>query len=294
MEQTKTNRQIILVILGVVILALSIGGFIYLKMSKKAPVSVNKEIIVNAFAQEVQNATIPISINSNGSLVAMDRIDIYSEVQGVFNSSSQPFKEGTTFSKGQTLIQLDGSEFYSSIVAQRSTFYNQVSGIMPDLKLDYPASFGKWNNYLSSIDVNKSLPALPTFDTDQEKFLVSGNGIISTYHSIKNLEARYIKYRIGAPFSGILVEANVTKGALVSPGQKLGTFINPSKFEIKVAIAERYKQYLSQGKEVILTSLDGKEEFKGKVIRLNAQVDPASQTIDAFIQVFGKNQSITP
>lgn len=156
---------------------------------------------------------------------------------------------------------------------------------MPDLRLDYPEVFPKWKAYLSNYDLNETTPPLPDMTSEKEKFFISGRGILTNYYNVKNMEQRLRKYRISAPFSGILTEALVTEGTLVRPGQKLGEFINTDIYEMEVSISKTFSDLLKLNEEVELVNLDRTKTYKGYVARINGNVDLATQTIKAFIDV---------
>jgi len=102
------------------------------------------------------------------------------------------------------------------------------------------------------------------------------------------MEERLAKYRIRAPFGGMLTEALVDKGTLVRAGQKLGEFINPNTYELEVAINNSYADLMKVGKVVELKNVEKTASWKGKVTRVNSKVDVASQMIAVFIQVSGQ------
>jgi multidrug efflux pump subunit AcrA (membrane-fusion protein) len=156
---------------------------------------------------------------------------------------------------------------------------------MPDLRLDYPEFFSKWQDYLTSFDMTKPTPALPEMTSEKEKFFISGRGILTSYYNVKNLEQRLSKYRISAPFSGVLTETLVTEGTLVRAGQKLGEFINTDVYELEVAVSKTFSDLLKVGEKVKLSAMDDATGYEGKVARINGRVDLASQTIKAFIEV---------
>ena len=162
------------------------------------------------------------------------------QVQGVFKKGSKLFKEGQSFRKGETIINIDADEYAASVQSAKSNLFNQLTAVMPDLRLDYPDIYSKWQDYLTNFDMSKSTPALPEMATEKEKFFISGRGILTSYYNVKNLEQRLSKYRIVAPFSGVLTETLVTEGTLVRSGQKLGEFINTEVYELEVAISKRY------------------------------------------------------
>ena len=158
---------------------------------------------------------------------------------------------------------------------------------MPDLQLDYPEHFPKWQAYLAGFDLEKATPELPETTSEKEKYFITGRGIFSSYYNVKNLEQRLSKYTIYAPFSGVLTEALVTEGTLVRAGQKLGEYIETGTYELEVAISKSYADFLKVGEQVRLSNLEKTEYFMGKVVRINGRVDQASQTITAFIEVSG-------
>ena len=280
-------RKTVLVILGLIILALASWLAYYLIESNNRPMPKPQKIVKTVFVDTVQNGNVAIKINANGNLMAKRRLALYAEVQGVFKTGRKLFKGGQNFSAGETIINIDASEYYASVQSAKSDLYNLITSIMPDLRLDYPDIFPKWQSYLANFDLDKGTPKLPEMTSEKEKFFVSGKGILSRYYTIKNLEQRLGKYRIRAPFRGVLTEALVTEGTLIRQGQKLGEFINTSSYELEVAIGKTYSDLLRIGKTVELKDLDGNKSYVGKVVRINGKVDQASQTITAYIEVKG-------
>lgn len=278
-------RKILLSILGVVLILLSFFVAKQIIANKKRPQSQVQRSIKTVFVDSVQNTSVPIIIESNGNLIAKNRVELYSEVQGVLRSSSKPFKPGQLFKKGQSLLRLDDTEFYSSVKAQKSEFYNLLAATIPDLNLDFPEVAPKWRNYLNSLDVNKVLPELPEMSSDKENYFINGRGIVSSYYNIKNLENRLSKFQIRAPFDGILTQALVNEGTLVRNGQKLGEFIDPSTYELEVAITKTYGYLLEVGEPVELSNLEGTQKWNGTVVRVNGRVNPETQTVSAFVEV---------
>lgn len=282
-------RKVVNAVVGVALIGLAIFFAKKISVGKgkhKAKVS---KVIKTVFVDTVKNGEVQVTIPANGNLEAAQRIEVYSEVQGVFKSSNRLFKAGEKYQKGQTLVTIDGREYYSSLLSQRSQLYNQITAIMPDLKMDYSSSFPQWENYLKQFDVNKNVVDLPKPLNDKEKFFVNGKNITSLYYTIKNMEERYRKFRISAPFSGVLTEAGVTPGTLVRAGQKLGEFINPAVYELEVAVNKSYSDLLKIGKSVTLVNIDNTQEWKGRVVRVNGKVDLNTQTVGVFIAVKGSD-----
>ncbi len=282
-------RKIILSILGVLLIVAAIFLAKYMINNKQKPRPRYNKTIKTVFVEKVINKEIPIVIKASGNLIAKNKIELFSEVQGVLHTAKKEFKAGVNFSENETLLNINSDEFYASLQSQKSNLINSITAIMPDIRLDFPKAFTKWQTYLNNFDLNKTTPELPSFSSDKEKYFVSGKGITTGYFNIKNLEVRLNKYTIKAPYKGVLTETFVSEGTLVRVGQKLGEFIDPSIFEMEVSINAAFADLLKIGNTVTLTNLERTKTYKGKVIRVNGKVDLASQTIKVFIEVAHKD-----
>ncbi len=248
-----------------------------------------EKVIKTVFVQRVQNGSVPIIVPANGNLKAKNRLELYSEVQGVFRGGNKLFRTGQNYNRGESIIRIDAAEYAASVQSAKSNLYNQLTSIMPDLRLDYPDIYPKWQVYLNDFDMDKVTPGLPEMTTEKEKFFISGRGILTTYYNVKNMEQRLSKYRISAPFKGVLTDALVTEGTLIRAGQKLGEFINTDVYELEVSVSKNFSDLLKVGEQVALTNLDKTKNYTGKVARINGSVDQATQTIKAFIEVRDSN-----
>jgi len=278
-------RNIILSILGIAF----IGGAVFLGKhfidKNQKPRPKYKKIIKTVFVKKVKNKDIPIILSASGSLMAKNKIELFSEVQGILKPSKKAFKAGTTFYKGETLLSINSDEFYAGLQSQKSNLFNLITAIMPDVRLDYPNDFKKWEGYLNAFDMNETVAKLPKFSSDKEKYFISGRGILTAYYTVNNLEVRLQKHQIKAPFTGVLTEVAVNPGTLVRVGQKLGEFIDPSIYEMEVSINAEFADLLKVGNTVALSNLNKSKNYTGTVIRVNGKIDQVSQTINAYIDV---------
>ena len=278
-------RKVILSILGVLLIILSVYLAGKIIDNKKGSKPRTQKIVKTVFTEIVENGSVPIKVPASGNLTAKRRVELYAEVQGVFKTGKRLFKTGTAYKKGESIIRINASEYSASVQSAKSNFYNELTSIMPDLRLDYPEIYPKWQKYLSSFDLEKTTPDLPKMTDEKERFFISGRGILGSFYNVKNLEQRLSKYYISAPFDGVLTETLVTEGSLVRSGQKLGEFINTEVYELEVAVSKTFSDLLQVGEKVELTTLNNTKTYEGKVARINGRVDLASQTIKAFIEV---------
>jgi len=278
-------RKIILSILGLLLIAAAIYVAKAIADSKSTPRARPEKTVKTVFVDTVRNNAIPILVAANGNLVARQRLELFAEVQGVFLPSQKLFRSGQAYRKGEPIIRINAAEYAASVQSAKSNLYNQITSVMPDLRLDYPDIYPKWATYLQDFELDKTTPQLPSLDSDQEKFFITGRGILTSYYNVKNLEQRLAKFIIRAPYNGVLTEALVTEGTLVRAGQKLGEFINTDRYELEVALSKKYSDLLQVGRKVELNDLENSETYTGTVSRINSKVDQASQTVKAFIDV---------
>lgn len=279
------NHKVVSGILGAVLVALGVYGASYLIKNKKKPKSIVQKVVKTVYVDTVANGEVPVIINANGTIVAKRRIELFSEVQGIFVNSAKLFREGQSYRKGEVLLRINDEEFGASVQSQKSILVNLITGVLPDLRLDYPEAFPAWEKYLKDFDMGKVTPELPEPATQQVKNFLIGRGVYASYYNLKNLEQRLSKHVIRAPFDGVLTEAQVNEGTLVRAGQRLGEFIDPSVYEVEVAVNKSFAPYLKAGEEVELSNLENTTQWKGVVSRVNGKIDQATQTITAYVEV---------
>lgn len=283
-------RKIILALFGVLLIIASVYVSKLIISNKNTIRKAPPKVIKTVYVDTVLNSTIPIIIPANGNLIAKRRLEIYSEVQGIFKPASKLFKPGEKYNKNEIFITINNTEYYSSVQSAKSNLYNSIVSIMADLRLDFPDIYPKWQDYIKSFDLDKTTPKLPKMSSEKENYFITGRGIVSNYYSVKNLEERLTKYTIKAPFKGILTESLVTEGTLIRNNQKLGEYIDPSIYEMEVSLGKNYASLLKIGENVKLNNLENTEKYTGKISRINGSVNTDSQTIAVFIEI--KNSSL--
>ena len=149
---------------GIVVpLIIAAFAFNYLS-SQKAPPRKKGQVGNDARRVETiayESTLIPSTLDVQGRLVAFDKIDILAEVSGILVSTSNTFKIGSRFGKGSVMLQIDSEEAELNLLSQKSTLQNAITQMMPDLKIDYPESFPKWQRYFNTLEIDKPLPKLP-------------------------------------------------------------------------------------------------------------------------------------
>lgn len=277
------NLKSIIIVVTLIIIALVVSGFLGNQNKEDVRIPEKQETVAKDVIK-VKNEVYEKTINTTGRMYAFEKVDLYSEVSGVLENTSIKFKEGKKYSKGETLLSIDSEVYENTLKSQKSSFLNQLTLILPDLKFDFPTEYVKWDKYLKEFNIEEQVADLPKTESEREQFYLASNNIFKLYYDIKSMEATFNKYTIRAPFSGIVTESNINPGTLVMNGQKLGEFINTSLFEMEAAISLGEIEQLKIGTEVILQSLGSNEITKGKVVRINEKIDSETQSVKVFIQ----------
>lgn len=283
----KKARKWILFISGFLVIAISFQLSKKIIDSNPPPRKKAENKTKDVYIKKVVNGKYQVQIPSEGILQAYKRIRITSRVQGLMRAINPLFKPGQEYQSGQIIVKIEPAEFLANVISQRATLFNLITSILPDLNLDFPESYRIWNEYLKNFDLQKGVPQLPKMD-DKVKLFVSGRGVISSYYSLLNLEKILSFYTIRAPFNGVLVNANVTEGSLIRPGQELGEFISPGDYELMVALPKSYLSNIEKGAKVKVKSIDTGKDFFGIVSRINSKVNTQTQSVEVFIRIKDK------
>ena len=286
----KMRSKIVSIVTGVVLLGI---GFLVASSlaGREGPQRQPAEKAVQSVSTEpVENRTITTRVIESGVLTAKNRIELFAEVQGVMEPTGKEFKPGNSYRRGELMIKIRDDDYSANLRSQKSSLQNLITSALPDLRLDFPEAYVKWDQYIRDFDINKPVPPLPEPTSEKEEFFITGKNIYATYYATKNMELVYRKYNLHAPFDGILTEALVNPGSLVRPGQKLGDFIDPSIYEMEVAVGKSFYPYISVGQKVLVSEGEASgRSWEGSIIRINGKVDQATQTVQAFIELKGSD-----
>ena len=280
----KNLRKWILFFLGIIILFVSFKLSQTIANSNEIRSPEGKSLVKEVYTLEVKKRSYQVEIPSSGVLEAYRRVSLTSRVQGVMQTIKPLFKTGQKYKAGQTLVQIDASDYRANVKAQRASLYNLITSVLPDLQLDFEGAYEQWSQFLKNFDIEKPTPSLPKME-EKVRLFVSGRGLISSYYALQNLEKNLQYYSLKAPFDGVLVSANMTEGSLVRPGQQMGEFIDTDQYELKVSFPKTFIQKIEEGAKVSLKSIDTNQTYEGTVARINAKVNTQTQSVEVFIRV---------
>lgn len=273
-------------ILGLLLVVGGIGTCRKLSSSRTSPPRREMPTMARAVRTlTAVNGPVQLAIPITGRLRAMDRMTITAEVSGTLLRTSKPFREGVSFRQGEVLFKVDDAEVRAQINAQQSAFLRALVQLVPDLRIDLPKAAPRWEAYLQSVPVEGQLPLLPKLVDEQERNYLAGRGVLDQYYTIRSLYERLGRYTVTAPFDGVVVAAGVEPGTIVTPGVRLGELIAPQLLELETSVNAAELPLLKVGDTLSIP--EGNGRWSGKVTRIGAAIDAATQTVKVFAQLKG-------
>ncbi|MCF8405763.1 MAG: HlyD family efflux transporter periplasmic adaptor subunit [Bacteroidales bacterium] len=280
-------RKTIISILAIIIM-IALGFFLngmFSGMAKSPEEKQKEELLLYVKTQKVEYSSNSSKIIETGRLASQQTVDLSSEVQGQILPGEVVLKEGTRFSKGELIVHIFDDEAKNNLKAGKSRFMNSLAGILPDIRIDFPESYDKYQIFFNSIKIDDPLPELPQLDSDKEKVFLASRNILNDYYNIKSAEIRLGKYKLFAPFDGTFTSVYLEPGSVANPGSRIASMIRTDKHELEVPVRVEDAIWIDIGDAVKVSTKDRLLHWQGKVVRKSDFMDPSSQTIAVFVSL---------
>lgn len=281
----KNKKVIISSLVVLLIFALGFGSMKFFAAQKEEPPSkpiVVQDKFVKAF--KIKNDTIPVRVTAYGRVGTAQPLDLTSEVTGKIEAGDIPLKAGQSFKKGDVLFRIEQNTAQLNLKAQKSTFFNLLAGILPDLKIDYPESYTVWQEYFNELNIDKDLAKLPESKDLKEKTFLASRNILTNYYTIKSEEARLKKAIVKAPYTGSVTEVLMEVGSFANLNTRVARIIRTDQLEIDLPLEIDQLKWINVGAPVNLSNKNG-DRWKGRIKRIGSYVNPSTQSISVFIGI---------
>lgn len=285
----KTKIIYGLLSIGLIIIAFGVSSFL-IKNKDKPDVDNSKQN--NRYVK----TSIPIIQESNselsyrGRVTAYDQVSLAAEVSGKIMQGEVRFKTGQSFKKNDILLHIYSEDIEASLKSGKSSFLQTISIILPDLQVDYPEEYEKWNAFFQQVDPLKNLPELPAIQSNKEKVFLAANNVLASYYNLQKQEINLKRYTIRAPFDGSFKSVSKEIGAVCSPGAELASIIRTDKLEIIVAVFPKDLSWISD-KDVVQISGHHENKLDAKIARISSNVDESTQSVNIYLHLDQNNKS---
>jgi multidrug efflux pump subunit AcrA (membrane-fusion protein) len=287
-KQNKMKRRIISIIisLAVVIGAVLLSAFM-IRNKPEPRRDMNKEEVLFVKTQEAVSTEIHPQATYSGRVSSLAYVNLSAEVSGRILVTNVPLKEGQSFKKGDLLVRIYKDDMQAALQSLRSSFLQLVSSALPDLKIDYPDEYAKWTAFFNDIDINGTMPALPTINSEKERVFVASKNILTQYYSIRQQEVNFSRYEIYAPFNGSYRAVNSEVGSVAGMNMQIASLIRTDVMEVIVPVLPEELDWIKEGNIVKLEKNSG-QVIQGKVVRIADFIDPTSRSVNVYVSVSNK------
>lgn len=225
-------------------------------------------------------------VPSQGSVRARHEIELVARVGGTIQSVSDAFVAGGFFGDGEALVQVEPADYQYQLTRAESQLAETKSTLAQEQGRAKQAK-REWRN-LGSDAANALFLRKPQ--------LAAAEAAVAAARADRD-QARLDleRTRVTAPFAGRVVETFVDLGQYVSPGTTLARVHSTGVAEVRLPLTDHQLsllelplgQAIEHGPAVLLRArIAGQQrEWRGKLVRTEAAIDPNSRFVYAVAQV---------
>ena len=284
----------------VVVLALGFGIVQVMSASKPAPEKKEEEQrLVSLVYSEAREEAVHLAVSTQGEVRAHTEIDLTPEVSGRIIAISDSFAEGAGFEPGETLIQLEDSE-YRLALARAEAGVEQAEVLL----LQAQAAAGIKRQQWLNLNPNKTPTPL---QVNQPQVDEAEANLRSAQAQLSNAKRNLARTKIKLPFRGRVARRDVGIGQYVTASTALGRVFATDRVEVRLPLTDSQLQELdlpmgfvsskqNPGPQVTLSAQVGakQHQWQGRIVRTQAAIDQQTRLIYAVAEVndpYGKGAS---
>ncbi|NKB33830.1 MAG: efflux RND transporter periplasmic adaptor subunit [Pseudomonadales bacterium] len=271
-----------------------LGGYIviayYMLSTPTTVVVVAPEVIpVAVRVQEVELDSVRLTVESQGKVQAAQIANLSAPVAGPVAWISPTMEAGGYVAAGETLLRLETSDFETMRARSLATLQQaQAESDHADREYDRMKELAE-----------ERLASQSQLQDAQRQAEVNQARLADAQANYNQAELDLQRAEIKAPFDAIIESREVELGQYVNRAQSVAVLYGAEEVEVRVPLAIRQLGYLDMplglrgelsaedAPDVILSGVYGGEElmWQGKLVRIEAQIDPNSNTVQTIIRV---------
>lgn len=316
----KTIALIVRTLLGLVLL-ISAGSLMAYLIATKPQVSKSdlEELSVAVQVMRVEPVQVARQWRGYGTMQTKDSADVPARVGATVINLPKDIEVGKVVSKGQTLVELDPTDFRNTLKAAEKRIAEakavilqletEASSLKKRLSIEQQDAELARKDYQRQVDRFESGSATPT-DVDRAKraLLNAERSVLATEQQLDAIpprvagveaqqaaatadrdtaKANLARTTITSPIDGIIEMLDIEIGENLAPGQRVARIIDPRTLELPLQLPSSARSYVSTGNTAILTTRSHPDDcppWPAIITRLSA-LDSPSRTFTAFAEV---------
>ena len=259
----------------------------------RTPLSLDEvalEIIpVSVRVTEVEQQSVGLVVGSQGKVQAAQTANLSAAVAGPVAWISSAMEAGGYVTEGETLLRLDASD-YETMLARSEASVQQANAESGHASREY--------DRMKEL-AEQRLASQSQLQDAQRLAEVSIARLADAEANHRQAQLDLQRTEIKAPFNAIVETREVELGQYVNRAQSIAVLYGANEVEVRVPLAIRQLGYLDiplglqgelppeQAPAVTLTGTYGGAEhhWEGTLVRIEASIDPNSNTVQTIIRV---------
>ena len=128
----------------------------------------------------------------------------------------------------------------------------------------------------------------------QEQIKTASSQVDSAKAHHQSLEAQLSYARIVSPIAGVVADRPLYAGEMATPGTPLLTVMDISRVVARVSVPQSQAGMVKVGQPATITQVDSGEVVPGKVIVVSPATDPASTTVQVWVEAENPGEKLKP
>ena len=274
-------------------IAILIGCFLISGYLIRNPTTVEEaaiEIIpVSVRVAEVDLESVDLVVGSQGKVQAAQTASLSAPVAGPVEWISSSMEAGGYVEGGQALLRLEAADFETALERSRANLQQaQAEAEFADTELARMRELAE-----------QRLASDSQLQDAQRRANVNKARLIDAQASYDQAQLDLDRTEIRAPFNAVIQSRDVELGQYVNRAQSVALLYGADEVEVRVPLAIRQLGFLNvplgqrgeiseeHAPDVLLTGMYGGQKYNwpGKLVRIEASIDPSSNTVQTIIRV---------
>ena len=274
-------------------IAILIGCFLisgYLILNPTTVEEAAIEIIpVSVRVAEVNLESVDLVVGSQGKVQAAQTASLSAPVAGPVEWISSSMEAGGYVEGGQALLRLEAADFETALERSRANLQQaQAESEFADTELARMRELAE-----------QRLASDSQLQDAQRRANVNKARLIDAQASYDQAQLDLDRTEIRAPFNAVIQSRDVELGQYVNRAQSVALLYGADEVEVRVPLAIRQLGFLNvplgqrgeiskeHAPDVLLTGMYGGQKYNwpGKLVRIEASIDPSSNTVQTIIRV---------
>lgn len=247
----------------------------------------SQALVVDAIPARVESLN--FSVVSQGAVAPRTETTLVAEVSGQIVSVSSNFIAGGFFRKGETLLQIDPSDYETALMSAQAGLAARKAQLS-DQKARSEQALKDWNNLGRGGEPSDLVLRKPQLAEAQAAVQAAEAEL---RRAQRNLERTHIK----VPYDGLIRNKLVDVGQFVSAGTPLGVTFAVDYAEIRLPLSSNDLRFLDLPSatrldkihrvpvRLVSSSKDGVREWDAEIVRTEGVVDQKSRVVYAVAEV---------